>query len=130
MAPALPTRFIVLFVPALAVYLTSQVRIAEGQLSALDIYRAQSRALVFQTVSSALLGPGHPSEVLVTIRFQLDRQGHLSSQEIVAEKGGKWAEDTARKAMNTIRFQPPSKQVLRELGSKLFIDMVVNVGFH
>lgn len=123
------TRRIVLFLLAFAAFLTTQVAGVKGQHSALDIYRQQSRALVYQEVSAALKGPGHPSEVLVTIRFQLDRQGHLSSQEIVAEKGGKWAEDTARRAMNKIRFQPPSKQVLGELGSKLFIELTVNVGF-
>jgi hypothetical protein len=103
--------------------------LAAERVSAVGIYRAQAGALVYSTVSSALLkDPGHPSEASVTITFQLDADAHISNLAIVAEKGGQWAEDTAREAMSKVRFRPASKAVRDELGSNS-IEVSTTVGF-
>jgi hypothetical protein len=125
------TRSIVLFALMSAAYLTTSVGIVAGQrTSPVAIYRAQASALVYQAVSAALLkAPGRPSEASVTITFQLDGQAHVSNLAIVARKGGLWAEDVARKAMSSVRFQQPSQAVRDELGNKL-IDVSTDVGFN
>lgn len=124
------TRSLVLFALTSAACLTTQLSAFAGPISPVEIYKAQAGALVYSTVSSALLkAPGRPSEASVTITFQLDAQAHVSALAIVAHTGGQWAEDTARAAMSKIRFQPGSKAVQKELGTHT-IEVKTDVGFH
>jgi hypothetical protein len=128
------TRSLVLFALTGAVCLISQLDAFAGpRIDAVAIYRAQASALVYQTVSSALLkAPGRPSEVSVTITFQLDSEGHVSNLAIVARKSGQWAEDVARAAMSKIRFQPASNATREELGRRTngLVDVSTTVGFN
>lgn len=99
--------------------------------SPVAIYRYQASALVYQTVSSALLKDPHPSEASVTVTLQLDVQGHVSNLAIVANKGGQWAKDRAREAMTKVKFQPAAKVVRDDFerhGIRV-IDVTTNVGF-
>ena len=105
--------------------------IAGPRIDAVAIYRTRASALVYQTVSSALLkASNRPSEASVTIKFQLDSEGHVSNLEIVARTGGQWAEDTARAAMSKIKFQPASNAAREGLrGETGLVDVSTTAGF-
>jgi hypothetical protein len=122
------TRSLILFVLVWWGHVITQVDVMAGKLNPVMIYRAQASALVYQTVSAAFAhNPGRPGDVSVTVTFQLDREAQVHNLVILSRKGGQWAEDTARKAMNTLRFRPAPQKVFDELGKQV-IDVRTDVG--
>jgi hypothetical protein len=106
----------------------TQIGVAAGKPNAEAVYSAQAGALVYQAVSVAFLQqPGRTGNVLVTVTFQLDRRARVQNLVIIPRKGGQWAEDTARKAVDSVRFVPAPKKVFDGFGKEL-INVRADVG--
>lgn len=51
------------------------------------------------------------------LNFQIDSQGHVHNVKISSRKPNRWAEETARRALNAVKFPPVPKKVFEELGT-------------
>ena len=79
-------------------------------------YQNQISAIAYQAVISAL--NKHPERldgVSMTLRFRIDKQGHVRSVKLMSGRPHGWAERTARRALGAVQFPPVPKAVLRDL---------------
>jgi TonB family protein len=107
------TRLLILLV------LISQTAFAaEKAKPAADAYANQTSLIAYQAVVSQL--KQHPERlngVFMKLKFQIDPQGRVHNVKIISRKPNRWAEETARHALNAVKFPPASKKVFEELGT-------------
>jgi hypothetical protein len=93
----------------------------EGDLPkpAAAAYQNQTGEIARKAIASALMNPPEDMQrISLKLKFQIDKQGRVQNAQIISNPHNQWAEQSARRALEAVKFPSPSKKILEELGTE------------
>jgi TonB family protein len=92
---------------------------AEKAKPAASAYADQTSLIAYQAVVSQLMEhPERLNGVAMKVRYQIDPQGRVHNVHTISKSPNRWAEETVRRALSSVKFPPPSRKVFEELGTQ------------
>ena len=95
---------------------TPKAQAAESKLPATRVYRLEVATVATQTLDP-VFGP-HADSVYggITMKFRLDKGGHVSNLTVTSSALDRWVENTAKRVLQATKFPPIPAAVMKELG--------------
>jgi TonB family protein len=113
--------------PIIAVLLIAFAQFWSVSDTAAEDIDAVARAYALQATDTArkvvlaelVKHPERVHRVSMTLKFQIDRQGHPHNVDVRSTPRNPWAEDAARRALRAAKFPPLPQKVLQRFGTDL-----------